>query len=395
MTGSRQVFELARRDFSQRARSRAFLISMLLTVGLLLTVGPVIALATKDADPAVVGLIGETPPGVEPALAAQSSSLDIDVVTRAFGTQTEAESALEDGDADVVVIDGFELVWRTEAAPRLSAAVIGAIESVERTRLAADLGLTAEEFEGLLSPVAFTSRVLKEPDAEDGPRKTAAYVGLMVLYISILIFGQFVLMGVMEEKQNRVVEVVLSRVRPSQVLAGKVIGIGLLGLIQVLTFGVAGLFTLAIINVADVGLSGIGVETFLRVLFWYLLGFGLYSVLYGALGATISRQEDMQGAVMVPVLLIIPGFFIGQLATDDPDALIAKIGSLIPLWAPMVMPIRAAVGNVPLWEIALSVGLIVVSIYGLVKLGGRIYAGAILKIGSKVKLRDAWRAASS
>ena len=113
----------------------------------------------------------------------------------------------------------------------------------------------------------------------------------MVLYISILIFGQFVLMGVMEEKQNRVVEVVLSRVRPSQVLAGKVIGIGLLGLIQVLTFGVAGLFTLAIINVADVGLSGIGVETFLRVLFWYLLGFGLYSVLYGALGATISRQE--------------------------------------------------------------------------------------------------------
>ena len=98
---------------------------------------------------------------------------------------------------------------------------------------------------------------------------------------------------------------------------------------------------------------------------------------------------------MVPVLLIIPGFFIGQLATDDPDALIAKIGSLIPLWAPMVMPIRAAVGNVPLWEIALSVGLIVVSIYGLVKLGGRIYAGAILKIGSKVKLRDAWRAASS
>ena len=96
---------------------------------------------------------------------------------------------------------------------------------------------------------------------------------------------------------------------------------------------------------------------------------------------------------MVPVLMIVPGFFFGQIATENPDALLAKIGSLFPLWSPMVMPVRSAVGDVPLWEIGLSILLIIAGVYGLVRLGGRIYTGAILKLGTKVRLREAWRAA--
>ena len=115
--------------------------------------------------------------------------------------------------------------------------------------------------------------MLEEPDPNDQPRQVAAFVGLMVLYISILMFGQFVLMGVMEEKQNRVVEVVLSRVRPTSILAGKVIGIGLLGLTQIVALGGAGLLMVNIIDVADVDLSAIGVQVFLWILFWYLLGY--------------------------------------------------------------------------------------------------------------------------
>ena len=207
-------------------------------------------------------------------------------------------------------------------------------------------------------------------------------------------FGQFVLMGVMEEKQNRVVEVVLSRVTPTQVLTGKIIGVGLLGIIQVLILGGAALGVFTVIDLADVDLSALGLEIIGVVLFWYLLGYTFYSVMYGALGATVSRQEDMQGAVLVPVMLIVPGFFFGQIAAESPDALLARIGSLVPMWSPMVMPVRAAVSDVPIWEVVLAIGIVVVSVYGLVRLGGRIYTGAILNLGSKVRLRDAWRASN-
>jgi ABC-2 type transport system permease protein len=393
MSGLRQLYELARRDFLQRARSRAFLISMLITIGLVLTIGPLISLTTREPDPSVIGFVGAPDTALSAAVQARAGSLDIEVVTRTFSSATAAEQALDAGDADVLVIDGSELVWRKEAGPRLSAVITGAFTQVERQKAAAELGLSAEEVGRLLDPLSFSSRVLQEPDPEDEPRRVAAYAGLMVLYISILVFGQFVLMGVMEEKQNRVVEVVLSRVRPRQVLAGKVMGIGLLGLIQVVALGGAALFMLTVIDIADVDLGAIGIEIFIWVLLWYLLGYSFYSVLYGALGATISRQEDMQGVLMLPVLLILPGFFFGQIATESPDALLAKIGSLFPLWAPMVMPVRSAVGDVPVWEVALSVALLILGTWALIRLGARIYTGAILKIGTKVKLREAWRAA--
>lgn len=393
MSSVHQVYELARRDFVQRARSRAFLITTLVSVGLVVAIGPLIAFASRDPDPSVIGIVGTAPIGMESALHDQAELLDIEVMVQLFPSLIAAETALALGDADVVVVDGSEIVWRSEAGPRLTAVVTRAFSNLERQLAAADLGLSPVELDRILNPVTFDSRVLQEPDPEDSPRQVAAYVGLMILYVSILMFGQFVLMGVMEEKQNRVVEVVLSRVRPTQVLTGKVIGIGLLGLIQILAIGTAALLIVTVVDVADVDLGAIGAQLFLWVLFWYLLGHAFCSMMYGALGATVSRQEDMQGAVMVPVLMIVPGFFFGQIATQSPDAFVSKFASMFPLWSPMVMPVRSAVGDVAMWEIGASVLLLVLATYGLARFGGRIYTGAILKIGTKVKLGEAWRAA--
>jgi len=217
----------------------------------------------------------------------------------------------------------------------------------------------------------------------------------LLLYISILMFGQFVMMGVMEEKQTRVVEVVLSRVKPTQVLTGKVLGIGLLGLVQILALGAAILITLSLIDVADVDLTGIGLKTLGLLILWYLLGYTFYSFMYGALGATISRQEDMQGVAMLPVILIVPGFFLGQMALLEPDKWFTEVASFIPLWSPMVMAVRSTTSAVPVWQILTSILLLVLTTGLLVKAGGRIYQGAILQTGSKTKLRAAWRSASN
>ena len=127
---------------------------------------------------------------------------------------------------------------------------------------------------------------------------------------------------------------------------------------------------------------------------WYLLGYTFYSFMYGALGSTISRQEDVQGVAMLPVLFILPGFFLGQMALLDPNTTLARVTSLIPIWSPMVMAVRATTGDVPIWEVALAVALIVATTILLVKLGGRIYRGAILQVGKKTKLRAAWKSAN-
>ncbi|MCP3994814.1 MAG: ABC transporter permease, partial [bacterium] len=198
----------------------------------------------------------------------------------------------------------------------------------------------------------------------------------------------------MEEKQTRVVEVVLSRVKPTQVLIGKVLGIGLLGLIQIVAMSSALIFTVSVADLADFDLTGLGFKVLGLLVLWYLLGYTFYSFMYGALGATISRQEDMQGVAMLPVLLILPGFFFGQMALLEPDMWFTEVASFIPFWSPMVMAVRSTTGNVPLWQVLVAIGLLAITTAFLIKLGGRIYRGAILQSGKKTKLRAAWRSAN-
>ena len=297
-----------------------------------------------------------------------------------------------DGELDALVIGTEELVFREEAQLQLATVLTGGIANAQRKELASDLGLSLTEVDTLLYPVAFEQRTLQPAETdEDRAEEFAAIIGLMLLYISILIFGQFVMMGVMEEKQTRVVEVVLSRVKPTQVLIGKVLGIGLLGLIQIIALGGAVVFTLSVVDLMDVDLTGIGLKVLGLLVLWYLLGYTFYSFMYGALGATISRQEDMQGAAMLPVLLILPGFFVAQLSLVNPEGWMARTASLIPIWSPMVMAVRSTASDVPLWEVGAAVLLLIVTTYGLVRVGGRIYRGAILHTGARTKLRAAWR----
>jgi ABC-2 type transport system permease protein len=243
----------------------------------------------------------------------------------------------------------------------------------------------------LNDPAQISVRTLVVPDPEERPRRVAAFAGVLVLFGTILTFGQFVAIGTVEEKQNRVVEILLSRVKASQVLVGKVLGIGALGLVQLLVMAAAALVAINIIDIEGISLGSIGAEIVAGVFFWFLLGYTLYAFLYAALGATVSRQEDLQGVLVLPAVFILPAFFIAQLAVGDPDLAIVRFGSFFPPWTPMIMPIRMALGSAQPWEVALSIALVVVGIVLLVWIGSRVYTGALLRTGGTVKLRDAWR----
>jgi ABC-2 type transport system permease protein len=201
-------------------------------------------------------------------------------------------------------------------------------------------------------------------------------------------------MGTVEEKQNRVVEVILSRVRPWQILVGKVAGIGLLGLLQLAIFAGAAYISAQFADLPGVDVVAIGVPIIAGLFFWFILGYTFYAFLYAAVGSTVSRQEDLQGAIMIPIILIMPGYLLAIMAAENPDALLPTVASWLPPWAPFVMPVRIAAGVAQPWEIVLAIVGTVLGAIALVWVGARVYSGALLRTGGKIKLREAWRAAA-
>ena len=386
-----QTMLLAKREFATRAKSKVFLVATGVIALVIMAIGPAASLFADDPEPIRIGIVGTEPAGIEEGLTARVALSEQQIEITRYDSVAAAEADLEDGTVDVLLVDGTSIVFNDDESLVVVQVVTDSVNSRARIVLMEDLGLTPEEMRQLNEPEQLTVRTLVAPDPEDRPRRVAAFAGTLVLFVTILTFGQFVAMGTVEEKQNRVVEIVLSRVKASQVLVGKVLGIGALALVQLLVLSAAALVAVNIIDIEGVPLGSIGAAIVAGVVFWFLLGYTLYAFLYATVGATVSRQEDLQGVLLLPAIFILPGFFISQLAVGDPDLVIVRFGSFFPPWTPMIMPMRTALGSAQAWEVALSIALVVASIVLLVSVGSRVYTGALLRTGRTVKLRDAWR----
>ena len=207
--------------------------------------------------------------------------------------------------------------------------------------------------------------------------------------MSLAVYGQWVVTGVVEEKNNRVVELILSTVRPRHLLAGKVIGIGLLGFAQLtLIAGLAAVLLAAGAFDAPAGLGG----SVALVIPWFALGFALYAVAYAAAGALASRQQNAETAGQPVTYTLLAAYFAGYVALSaNADGPLANLLTVFPLTAPLVLPARSALVGVPLWEHALAVVLVLASIYALVRFAGRIYGQGLLRSGPRLGIRAAWR----
>jgi ABC-2 type transport system permease protein len=234
-------------------------------------------------------------------------------------------------------------------------------------------------------------RSLEPVDEDARSKRTIATVAVFILYGQLIGYCFTVAMGVVEEKSTRVVEVLLAAVRPVQLLAGKIVGIGLVGLLQLTIIGVIGL-ALATASGA-ITLPPDAAPTIASVLLWFLLGYAFYSSLFAVAGAIVSRQEELQNTATPLNLLMIASFFIAfsSSVSGGGDTTLAKVSSFLPPVAPLIMPLRIAGGNAAPWEIALSLAIMLVSIVAVVLLAARLYEGAILRTGARVKLSDAWR----
>lgn len=384
------IIEIARREVVTRGRSKAFLISTLVLLALAVVGVIVAALLDGDDDErreATVGYIAL--PDQLTELITREDRSDLDITLRQLDP-AEVDDAVE-GDVVDVVIDATGadpvLVWKQSADPELQFVIAAAFAEIQIVDRATELELTGSELTSLLTPPAFGERLLDEQTDEDEVRLFVGLVGILVTLLAIQIYGQQLMMAVVEEKASRVVEVLLAHIRPRQLLVGKLIGFTLLVIVQTLIV-LVGLFVgLTITDFVDVPRAALAAVPLILVTF--VLGFALYAALFALLGSLVSRQEDAQAVIAPAVLPLLAGYLVGIQALSSPDSTLATVTSLLPLTSSFVLPVVVAggEGSVPL--VALALVLLALTVWGVLRLAGKLYELTLLHTGTRIRFGDA------
>ncbi len=383
---------VALRELIERGRSKAFLIANVVIV-LAIALGVLASQLLGDPGPTRLAVADEEADALARVLEQQLAVVGgapVEVLEAADAGA--AEALVREGEADLALVGDGE-VLADGGVPRALEPLLGlAAQSLALQDAVADLGVPSYLQPRLLEGSLTVTNVGEDDEAPDEASALVAFGAVVALYALLIIYGQWVAQGIVEEKQSRVVEVVVSTVTPTQLLAGKVLGIGLLGLFQVLLIagaGVAGL--LAATDVAPpAGLGGVVA----LVLAWYVLGYALYAMLFAATGAVVSRVEDLQSAATPVIVVILAAFFASQFALQDPASTAAEVMALVPLTAPLVQPIRGAAGLGSPLEVLAGVALALAALGLLLPLVARVYAGAVLRTRGRLSLREAYRSGS-
>jgi ABC-2 type transport system permease protein len=314
---------------------------------------------------------------------------------RSLRSRAAAEAALRSGRVDLVVVDDSELILRE---PPEDDSQLGLLATAVSQRLGLQAGLeragvSGQDADEALSAPPLPLRTLEPQDDDSDSEEGVVFIGLLVLYIALLFTAGWIVNGVVEEKANRVVEVLLAVIRPAELMAGKVIGIGVIALGQLIVVAVPTVIAMQSVG-ADVVPSG-SVVTVVWIVVWFVLGYAFYGCAFAAAGALAGRQEDAQAVSAPLTTLVIASYFVGLTATSNPDSTLAVVFSFVPGLAPMAMPARIALGDTPAWQVAVSIALTLIATAVLVRVAGRVYAGAILRAGRRTRLREAWGAATS
>jgi ABC-2 type transport system permease protein len=384
---------VAAREVTTRLRSKAFRISTAVTLLLLIGFAIVMRFATGGAD-VTVGISGQNA-ALEAPLRATAGALDLRIDTRRVD-EAAGRTQVADGDLDALLVGDGQRV-RVVVKKNLDKN-LGYVLNVLASRLALNqeitqLGGDPGQVNAAVAGAKVEVQSLQPPYPYQSQQLVLGIIAGILIYMALLINGQSVAQGVVEEKSSRVVELLLATIRPWQLMAGKVTGIGIVGLIQMALIGIVGVSAGQIIGVLTISASA-AIGTVIWLVVWFLLGFVMYSLVFAALAALVSRQEDVNGVITPALMFVILGYVLGiSILPGDPGNRLCEVLSVIPLFAPTLMPMRLAMGGVPAWEATLAVLLTLAVIPALVWLSGRIYRNAVVRTGARIKLADALRPA--
>lgn len=430
MIDLKRVRLIAMRELWIRLRQRSFQLTTLFQVLFLLVgacVPAIIAIVAGDDEPSMstILVVDQTDANVLERLQPYvTTTVTIDPDTEIDNVNLEASDAttdaararVDDGEVDGALVatreenDDLAFAYINESGES-SAAVdrvyVGVSAIALEDRLARS-GVPESEFEAALAPPAFSLQavdpIASGEEAEDnGPQLAVAFVFTVLMFIAIMLYGTWVAQGVVEEKSSRIMEIMVNAATPRDLLAGKVLGIGLAGLTQLLPMllvgGVAFSLQRRIVDafggdldqLPNVDFGAISVTAIGWFLVYFLLGYVLYSAMYAALGSLVSRQEEVSQAISPMMTLMFVGYFGSIFTIGTPDSLVARTLSIIPFTSPFVMVPRLVSGNPAGWEIALSIGLLAVTLVLAILFAARVYRIGVLLYGQK----PSWKAVFS
>ncbi len=276
-----------------------------------------------------------------------------------------------------------------------------ALTGAARERRYRDAGLDPEQIRELARRVRLTTfRITEEGGEQEGAEAglILAYALFFLLYMVLIFYGQQVMNGVIEEKSSRIVEVVVSTVRPFELLMGKLLGICCAALTQLAVWlGTMVAFTLPGVVSAmawipeEVDVPTLAPGLIVHFVLLFLLGFFVFSTVYAAIGSAFNNiQEAQQWAGFIVIFLVAPVMFF-WMVINDPDSTVSVVASLIPMFTPLLMMLRIAIKTPPVWQIALGYLLTTGFTLFMIWLSARVYRTGILMYGKKPTLKELWR----
>ena len=422
------ALHVARREYLFRVRGRAFLVSTaLLAVAVAAaTMLPTILGAFGVADPPEIAvsveaddlatdpivsiqaaLLAASDPGAEPGAAAENGPR----VTRTDDAEAAAEQ-VRAGELDALLTirrgaDGelsFEYLSDQSPTSQTRILVTQAVNAITISDRLDRAGISPDEGAEIFAPPDFTATAVdpESLDEEDfGGALLLSYIVVILTFMAILTYGNWVAQSVAEEKSGRVMELLITAATPRQLLTGKVLGTGAAGLTQYVVMIAA--VVIGLVASGPVS-SALGVDELpfqlpeldpmfvLAFTVFFLLGFLLFSTLYAAAGSMVSRIEDVQQAVGPLIYLAMAGYFISFFAPNDPDGQLVAVASVIPFFSPYLMPSRMLLGNPTTFEVVLAIVLLALTLVAAIWIAARIYSAGVLLYGQRVGIRSVLRA---
>ena len=395
--------------YLNKLKTKSFLITTLLTVVIMLgltNMSNIIEVFDKGGDKEKIAVLDETGQLYEP-LKDQMSALNKNLQLIEFeGTDNEAEKAVEKGEyAGFVQLryDADQLPEATYKAMSVAESAIftdlqAGLQQLKTMLAASKINLTPEQLQQLYEPIAFEKIALEEnakTEEELNQARGLVYVLLFIIYFAVIMYANMIAMEVATEKSSRVMEILISSVSPIKQMFAKILGIGMLSLTQLAVLLSVGYFSIKR-NLSSLeggffdefGFGNVSLSTISYAVIFFILGYFLYATLAAFLGSLVSRIEDVQQMITPMTLLVVAGFMIAMFGLGQPDSPFIVITSYIPFFTPMIMFLRVGMLNIPVWETALGITILVGTIAFLAIFGARVYRGGVLMYGKSNSFKD-------
>jgi len=272
-----------------------------------------------------------------------------------------------------------------------------ALQQVKIVMMAKQIGLTYDQINALYEPITIEKVALEKhakTEEQLDQARTIVYVLLFAMYMFVLMYGSMIMMEVATEKSSRIMEILISSISPVQQLFGKILGIALLSLTQFVVIFTVGYTSLQNSDMLSqlLGMEKLPLSLLVYGMIFFLLGYLLYAMLFAVLGSIVSRVEEVQQMAGPVTMLVVAAFIMAMFGLNVPESPFITVMSFVPFFTPMIMFLRIGMLNVPIWEIALSLILLVGTIAFLFVFGSKIYRGGVLMYNQASSWKDLKRA---